>query len=488
MEKMISHEKESLEVTSFSPEALLSLILHIFKLGVELLINRLKPPIREPKTAWNRVTFEFQHKFNRHERYWWERSGYALAVLLQNAGYTYASQIKILDFFARKVVDSLGITHERGAERWKSFMTDDNNPIELSWDWHMGIERPTVRFSIEPTGLGAGTPDDPRNERAAAGFKQSILQALPDIDMSWFDHFEVFFRDETEPDPAEGQSSRVFWAFDLGEKDITSKAYFFPGYRARATNRSNLQVIAEAVASAPSCTPKRLSAFNIFAEFVNEHERAGQPPLELDMLAIDMVDCSSSRLKIYFRSRRTDFRSACETMSLGGRIAGLDMDEGLAQLRYLWDSLFDQGGEPLDTPLGPTSHRTAGILYNVEFRLDDKLPKAKIYIPVRHYARTDAQVIRSVSKFMNYQEMRHGETAGEDIRGCRREQASSARPSSSSPTSAYANAFNTIFTNNAISTSRGLHTYIACSVQTGGMLRVVSYINVQEGKLKHIPL
>lgn len=440
----------------YSPVAPLSSLSYIplsFKLGLESLLQSLiyiynpKPLPVEPKTAWQQVTSEIQSQINRHERYWWQRSGYALAILLQNAGYTQAAQIKILRFFARRIANSLGVASEPGAQRWKSFMTDDNNPIELSWDWHTGVERPTARFSIEPIGLDAGTSGDPRNEQAAAAFKHSVLQALPDADMSWFDHFEAFFNEGTNRNSVEGHSSKVFWAFDLGEDNLTSKAYFFPGYRARATNQTNLQVISEAIASAPSCTLEKLGAFNKFVEFVHEHERKGRPPLELDMLAIDMIDCSTSRLKIYFRNRQTDFRSVSETMSLGGRVTGHDMDVGLDQLQSLWNSLFDREGESEETPLGQADHRTAGILYNVEFRLGGQAPKAKIYIPVRHYARTDAQVIMSVSKFMdsqgesrkNKQLARHAEA------GARREQDPAERHGPVSLVSAaYAKAFSTI--------------------------------------------
>ncbi|KAL7627402.1 hypothetical protein AAE478_001595 [Parahypoxylon ruwenzoriense] len=496
MSKMLRMRKD-LGVTPYSPVIPLS-----FEFGLEPVVSNSKPLPETANTAWQQITSKIQQRLNRHEKYWWQISGYALAVLLQAAGYTHAAQVKILEFFAGRIVSSLGIANQPGAQRWKSFMTDDNNPIELSWDWHIGADRPSVRFSIEPIGPDAGTPEDPRNERAAAEFKQSIVQTLPETDMLWFDHFDTFFREGVDCSSVEGHSSKVFWAFDLGEKDITSKAYFFPGYRAKATKQTNLQVITQAIESAPLCTPEKLGAFNMFAEFVNEYEELGGAPLELDMLAIDMIDCSKSRLKIYFRNRRTDFRSVCETMSLGRRVTNQEMDLGLKQLRRLWDSLFDHEGTAEDTPLGQADHRTAGILYNVEFRLGSQVPKAKIYIPVRHYARSDAQVMMSVSRFMDSQgsaihSREQRETgknnddnqpgqpveAGTEKKGV----APAERRRVSQISTAYAKAFSTIFTDEAVSGSRGLHTYIACSVQTGGTLRVVSYINPQEEKLRRTP-
>lgn len=440
------HTRRDPAVNFYSPIIPLSLISYLlsFKAGLESLFYSSKPkaPPEEPRTAWEQVTSEIQHRINRHEQHWWQRSGYALAVLLRNAGYSDVAQIKILEFFARRIANNLGVTNEPGAQRWKSFMTDDNNPIELSWDWHTGVERPTVRFSIEPVSLDAGGPSDPRNERAAPEFKKSVLQALPDTDMSWFDHFETFFSEGTDRNSVEGHPSKVFWAFDLGEKEVTSKAYFFPGYRARATNSTNLQVISEAIVSAPSCKPEKLGAFHAFATYVHEHEKSGAAPLELDMLAIDMIDPGQSRLKIYFRNRQTDFQSVRDTMTLGGRVANRDMDQGLARLRDLWDALFEQEGDSV--PLGRADHRTAGILYNVEFRLGSvQTPKAKIYIPVRHYARSDAHIVTSVSKFMDSQ--RHEKRTGEKTGDTRLEQTPAEGQDPTSPASAaYAQALSTI--------------------------------------------
>ena len=344
--------------------------------------------------AWHRV--DSKH-LNTHGAYWWKNSGYALAILLGNAGYSYPARVRILEFFARCIAPRLGIANEPGVERWKSFMTDDHNPIEFSWDWHKGSEPPKIRFSVEPVSEGAGTPQDPRNELIAMEFLKAMLTALPATDMQWFSHFESYFGLGLKQHFPTGHLSQIFWAFDLNEKDITVKAYFFPEYRAHATQRTNIQVISEAITAAPFCTSEDLSALHMFQEFVHEHAKV---PLEMDMLAIDLVKPLQSRLKIYYRTRETSFESVRNSMTLGGRVTNNDMDTGIQNLRRLWDSLFNQQGVPDSCPLPASTHRTAGILYNVEFRLGSKAPKVKIYIPVRHYARSDWQIMNAVSDFL----------------------------------------------------------------------------------------
>ena len=128
---------------------------------------------------WHHIDSKYQGTLNVHGNYWSRGCGNALAVLLGNAGYSYAARIRILDFFARCIAPRLGIAIEPGAERWKSFMTDDHNPIELSWDWYTGSEPPKIRFSVEPVGQEASTAKDPRNELVAGEFLKTILKDLP---------------------------------------------------------------------------------------------------------------------------------------------------------------------------------------------------------------------------------------------------------------------------------------------------------------------
>jgi DMATS type aromatic prenyltransferase len=329
---------------------------------------------------------------NSHDEFWRRTSGVALSTFLSYAWYSPIAQTKILHFFTSRIVPYLGRANDSGSEAraWKSFMTDDHNPIELSWDWGTGEGLPVIRFSVEPVGLDAGTPADPENAYAAANFKHDILNTLPDTNMTWFDHFEGFFNGYETHGAAEGHHTKVFWAFDLREDGITSKAYFFPGYRAQLFGQTNLETITQGIEQAPLCQGGKLPAFEMFRDFIIATPDAAY---ELDMLAIDLINPRDSRLKIYFRGRQTSFASIYKTMTLDGRLAGEDLERGLEQLRQLWDLLFVSG-------LTSSCHRTAGILYYVEFRIDSKTPKVKIYIPVRHYAPNDGHVIRTLNDWM----------------------------------------------------------------------------------------
>jgi DMATS type aromatic prenyltransferase len=341
----------------------------------------------------NKTAMLLMEPGNKHEQFWRRTCGVALGTFLSHALYSPIAQGEILHFFIRHVIPYMGREHDGDAETkgWQSFMTDDHNPIELSWDWGTGEQLPIIRFSIEPVGLDAGAFADPDNTYATANFRDDVLKVLPETNMVWFEHFEGFFNRYGAQGAVEGHCSKVFWAFDLREDGITSKAYFFPGYRARLTGQTNLQVISEGIEEAPFCRQRKVAALETFREYIATNPDTA---FELDMLAIDLIDPRKSRLKIYFRTRQTAWEDVHHTMTLGGRLKGKDVEASLQQLLQLWHLLFGTA------PLTPSSHRTAGILYNVEFHIDSKEPKVKIYIPVRHYAVSDRHVMKALREWM----------------------------------------------------------------------------------------
>ena len=353
-------------------------------------------------SVWLQVDSEVRELQSVHQRYWWRHSGYPLAILLCNASYSVGSQYQYLKFFASVVASSLGVTPGAAGDQlsWPSFMTDDGIPIELSWDWGTGDKSPTIRYSIEPVGLNAGTSLDRYNQYAASKFHCSLLGALPGVSLEWFDHFKENFDcdDCSNRQVQEGHCSQVFYAFDLTEPNVTSKAYFFPAPKARANRQTKLAAISQAITAAPHCTAENLRAFSTFEEYASEPNNA---TLELEILAIDLIEPLKSRFKVYFRSRDTNFSSVIRVMTLGGRVNPEGLEKGLDNLRHLWNAVLEVDND-LDKPLQQTDHQTAGILYNVEFKLGSHLPATKIYIPVRHYASSDERVINGLNAYLQY--------------------------------------------------------------------------------------
>jgi DMATS type aromatic prenyltransferase len=358
--------------------------------------------------VWYRVNAELKIFKNTHHRFWWSKhSGKSLAILLHAAGYSEHLQFRDLKFFATTIAPYLGVSREDiegDLPRWPSFMTDDGTPLELSWDWGTNDGPPTIRYSIEPIGLHAGSSLDPNNVIAGQAFQEQLLHSPVKMRLEWFQHFKKFFNVHDDEagfvQDAEDHNTSIFYAFDLSPTEVTVKAYFFPKIRARAKGQSNLEVLAQAIKAAPHSTGDNLEAWDMFHDFSSE---LGSRALEYEMLAIDLIDPLESRLKIYFRSRETTFNSVINIMTIGGRIRNPKLYQGLEDLRRLWNSLFQIDGDTSpDQSLPKVGHRTAGILYNIEFRLGEQYPVAKIYLPVRHYSSNDEAIIQGLNQYFHH--------------------------------------------------------------------------------------
>ncbi|KAI1751964.1 tryptophan dimethylallyltransferase-domain-containing protein [Xylaria castorea] len=427
---------------------------------------------------WQLVGSETPQAENEHQSLWYHHVGKALGVLLYSAGYCPDAQRRNLNFFKQTVAPNIGVFQEASGGQegsWQSFMTDDGTPLELSWDWGTKDSQPTLRYSIEPIGLRAGTWLDPRNLLAGPVFQNDLNRTLPDMRLESFHYFKNFFdgrAEERTPDhepsilyryfcslrdffmsmtgerqfseAPKDHNSSIFYAFDLTEADTTAKVYFFPKYRALSCGKSNLEVLLQGIKGAPYCTADNLPALSVFSDFSND---AASKKLEYEMLAIDLIDPLQSRFKVYFRSRETSFDSLTRIITLGDRIKNIE--RGLEDLRYLWNAIFGVNG-PSNHALKEVNHRTAGMLYNVEFRIDDQYPVAKVYLPVRHYSASDGNVIEGLDEFFRSHQ-----------RG--------------SYMTAYSNAMVKLFGSESLRSQAGVQTYVGCTIRPDGALRVVSY-------------
>ena len=331
-------------------------------------------------------------------QFWWSHAGRVLAILLHNAQYNQEAQYRQLKFFAGVVIPYLGQIPGANSKSWKSFMTDDGNPIELSWEWRDAGNPPKIRYSVEPIGPQAGTRKDPHNTFASADFLVHLGASLPEADLRLFKHLRTQLQCEDSLDVSdlEGHKSNTFFAFDLDGEKIAAKAYFFPTFRAREMKQCTANLISSAIRSSPGLELIDLRALSVFEDFLTNWQGL---PFETEMLSIDLETPSDSRFKIYFRSRQTDFVTVKQVLSLGGRLNTQLLEIGLEDLKHLWDGLFDIDGNP-GSSLPEIAHRTAGILYYVEIKPGASMPTTKIYIPVRHYASNDETSMHSLAAWL----------------------------------------------------------------------------------------
>ena len=288
---------------------------------------------------------------------------------------------------------------------WKSFMTDDHTPIELSWNWSSKASSPVVRYSVEPISWRAGTAEDRLNTTAGPALLGRTLPLSRNLDLQWYRHFldSLTLRSsELGEDLGKADSSsasQTFIAFDLQEDSVVVKYYFMPSRRAALEQKSNFELIHSAISKLALPETYFAASLDMITEYMGMANESDK--LVAEIAAVDCVAPAQSRIKIYVRSRNTTFASMLDLMTLGGRLPAFT-DANEASLRELWCAVFGIESDkfsPADRLPG-RDHRTAGILYYLELKANSPRPKVKVYLPVRHYAHSDEQIARGLSDFM----------------------------------------------------------------------------------------
>lgn len=354
-------------------------------------------PVECKPLVWEWISTTFFRE-NSDARFWWRTAGYMLAILLRQADYSVESQYRHLILFALLVAPELGAPPSRDLSNlsWKSFMTDDHTPIELSWDWGLTGASPAIRYSVEPIGPYAGSAIDRLNQYAGPQLLRRLRKSIPGMDLEWFEHLAKEFLVFDDSPNTESHQSRFFAAFDLHQGEIAVKAYFFPAFKAVQCGQPALAVISEALTTLPGFRFSNYGGFSSFKSFMEE--RNLYEPMKVEMLAIDCTTSASPRLKIYARSGSTSFDSVRQIMTLGAKLDSVETLQGLEELQTLWELLFGSDRASHEE-LSHVQHRTAGILYNFEFRPGSPFPVPKLYIPVRHYARNDSTVFAALQTY-----------------------------------------------------------------------------------------
>jgi DMATS type aromatic prenyltransferase len=364
----------------------------------------------------------FAKPLDEDARFWWETIGPILATMMQQANYRTHLQYHNLHFFHRYVAPALGPRPGRnGDAAWRSFMTDDHTPIELSWSWATSRENPAVRYAVEPIDKGSSSSSS-SSERAGAAccshipairrLVDAIRPVCPLLDLTWFDSLAQSLtvpcgtaksdaRSAARASPASTTAeprSQYFAAFDLALKGIVFKAYFLPRQRALRDAKSPWDLVHAAVRPIAAPHAAMAGALGTLAKYLKTC--AASYAMQVEIVAVDCVPAALSRLKIYFRSRATSFKSVRHVMTLGGVLRQPGMEEALRKLRLLWELVLGPApGWSDEDELDVLRHRTAGMLYYFEFRPAADLPIPKLYIPVRHYAHNDLQIAAGLATY-----------------------------------------------------------------------------------------
>ncbi|KAF2830744.1 aromatic prenyltransferase [Ophiobolus disseminans] len=394
-------------------------------------------------------------QLDRHSEviWWWENSAGILEILMKEANYDIERQCHVLDFHRRYVVPRLGpVPSSTAALKWRSLMTDDYGPMEFSWDWPTAQGNPKVRYSMEAIGRFAGSAIDPVNQTSTVELRHELANYDPRTDWTLFDTLQDSFYDKrrgfqskNESDKASSPTS-VMMAFELGP-EIANKAYFFP-LNAEQRGITRLEFLKETMAQLRT-DEILLSGFDRLLDFL----RTPQGLIcDIICLAIDCVRPEKSRYKIYVRSSETSFERVWDMMTMGGRLEGLK-STARANLKDLWrltlglDEHFDE-----NAALPSKTHDTAGVLYYYDIKAGHEAPRPKVYVPVRHYAASDQNIVNGLGKYLGSRGV-DGHFAN------------------------FTRALKATCSHRRLDEGAGFQTYVGCGIERDGSLKLCSYMN-----------
>ncbi len=393
-----------------------------------------------------------------HSAFWWRTTGYSLAYMLQQAGYTVHDQYTSLLFYRSIIIPAMGEQPDVGGRpsQWESYTTDDFSPIEYSWNWDGNGDKPKIRFAIEAIGPETGASVDLFNQRRSEDLISTLYGTSRHIDSQLFSHFWntllVSSKDSTlisERAPPYSHRSSLFVACELERNKVHVKAYFMPMLRSLETNQPRTQVVARAIRSLQKNHGEALYlALDDLIKFVQTDPMGSQT--EIEMVSVDCLDLEEARIKVYIRHPQTSWESVRNMMTMNGQIKIAEDD--LEELWHLWRAVLSLDRDfSRSAELPKCDHSTSGIFYCFYARAKDESPTPKLYMPVKHYGRNDRAIADGLVQYFGDRGKDRYIANYKDVIG----QLSSHRP---------------------LESQCGIHTYISSRFTDRG-LSVTSYLN-----------
>ncbi|RYP42586.1 hypothetical protein DL767_000110 [Monosporascus sp. MG133] len=351
---------------------------------------------------------------NEDERYWWSKIGPLVGKMMNWAQYSTSEQYRVLAFIYRYLLPACGPKPDQDGELfWKATISYDYTPIQVSLNFYRG--KMTLRTANIPISEMSGTVDDPINQQASVDAMIRQQRALLCQDLRWFNHFasKLFFDADTatilktKVDEFHVQQGvQCMLSHDFPEHDVQCKVAFCPLWKAVATGLSNKEIIWDVLMGlGDDIVPYKPSLAVLEHYSLSENAaKAGVHPVFFAFDSVLKDSYKSSRIKIYYITARTAFSAMIDIYTLGGLLAGPDIEKGLEALRVLWKAVLNvPQGWPDDRDLPVNPHRCAAVIFNFEIWPGAEFPSPKIYLPAHYYGRSDLEIADGMDNFFKSQ-------------------------------------------------------------------------------------
>lgn len=362
-----------------------------------------------------------------------------------------------------------------GTPIFRSLIAYDGSPFEYSWKWNTSSGSPDIRYSWEPIGPKSGSLEDPLNHDPSLEYMGRVTKVLPKANFSMFRRYltEVYNPDRAvyAEELAQGDppATTLMHAVEYNKtKEFGLKSYFLAGKLHLGGDPLTNQHWDNAVVKVNAGRPtKGRDALQYF--IANSPEGRLMKP---NVMGMDAVEPSKSRLKMYFTSAHTSFDAVREIMTMGG-IRDIS-ESSLQDLRSLILAVL---GLPADYPEdaeipveGPASGEDwkdfdalcTGFTFFFDVAHNSGTPEIKFYLTTRKYGGNDLTIAHNLVAWM---------------RACGR----------GAYADAYLDMLHKLAEHRGLENGKGLHAYISYQCTNDGEPDIKSYISSELYHKKRYP-
>ncbi|KAH8895193.1 aromatic prenyltransferase [Thozetella sp. PMI_491] len=337
-------------------------------------------------------------------RWWWDRCAPLMVGLLQSSeAYTPEQQADHMHVFRDAVVPTFGPpTAEAGVI---PLLTLDGSPFEPSWNFTN--KGSVVRYTFEPLGPRAGTPSDPFAEEIVPSLIPMLERVSSDVDLRWFkqimdqwfiqgDSSLVKAAKEALP-PHVKRIPQIFVAFDMKAEKRMMKAYLFPVLKHLATGETTENLTFDMIRGLQPGGNQLKAA----ADKLQKYLATSKVRCPVEMVAIDCIDPSKARVKVYARANANSKAVLRDACTLGGTQTDEMSMKGLEMAEKVWHLLLDErGGMAEDQNKAPRNSQTIhkGVCFVFELKQGVERVDIKAHIP---WCQTSASDLHTIANFTN---------------------------------------------------------------------------------------
>ncbi|KAI9677128.1 MAG: hypothetical protein M1822_008237 [Bathelium mastoideum] len=375
----------------------------------------IEPQVEVSPKVWNSLVKKcLPPSEDKNVEFWWKITGYHLAVMIDAAGYSPEKQYEVLLFHYHWIVPRLGpAPRPDGCAAFKSLIAYDGSPLEYSWKWNTTTGEPDIRYSWEAIGPKSGTAADPLNHDPSLDYMDKVPSVLPGVDFSWFRFFmqNIYNPDRSfyakELEQGEPPATTLMHAVEYNkEKSFGLKSYFLARKLHLGGDPNTTKEWDDAIVKlSPDGDHPGRDALQRFLT-TSPEGRLMKP----NVMGMDDVAPSKSRLKMYFTSAHTSFNSVREIMTMDG-LRSIP-ESSLQDLRSMILAVLGLPAdypEDAEIPVGSDADSEwpdfaalcEGFIYFFDIARTSGTPDVKFYLTTRKYGADDLTIARNLTEWMS---------------------------------------------------------------------------------------